>query len=132
MSDSLASKAAQLAEYLRELEQWLAAPADGPFSGAMQRAIERMIHLIVECAADAGDLWLAERDLEVGESAARVFRNLREAGLIDAKLEQSLRRAVSARNRIVHDYDRVRPDQARRDAAALLEDGRELLRRLLA
>ena len=131
MPPTLASKLAQLDRYLQELRSYLGEPA-GPAEGARVRILERMIQLIVECAADAGDLWLGDRGEALGESAAGVFRRLGEVGLISAEMQSRLRGYVSARNRIIHDYDRVTPDQVQRDAEGLAQDTGELLRRLMA
>lgn len=131
MPPALTSKLAQLDQYLQELQGYLDEPGD-PAEGARVRILERMIQLIVECAADAGDLWLGDRGETLGESATGVFRRLGEVGLITAEMQSRLRGYVSARNRIIHDYDRVTPEQVQRDAERLVQDAGELLRLLMA
>jgi uncharacterized protein YutE (UPF0331/DUF86 family) len=79
-----------------------------------------MIQLVIECAADAGDLWLQAAGQPPGQSAGGVFQNLHQAGCMDDDMRDRFRRYVRARNRIVHDYDLVRPDEvalARQDWA---------------
>jgi uncharacterized protein YutE (UPF0331/DUF86 family) len=132
MPPPLLNKLSQLDQYLAELRQWLDEYPEGKWSGAMERVLERMVQLIVECTADAGDLWLANRGHPVGETATGVFRELRAAGVMDEAMYGRFRGYVSARNRIVHDYDQITPVEVRRDAEGLARDGAELLRRLLA
>jgi uncharacterized protein YutE (UPF0331/DUF86 family) len=128
----LQDKIAQLREYIRELREALAAPEQSGRSGFLNRALERLVQLVVECAADAGDLWLEAHGRPMGQTATTVFQFLHEAGAIDTELQTRLRRHTSVRNRIVHDYDRVTEEQVRRTAEALADDAEELLRRLAA
>jgi len=89
-----------------------------------------MIQLVLECAADAGDLWLQDSSLPLGESAAGVCSGLAKAGLIDEAALRRWRRHVRAPNRIIHDYDQVDAAEVLRDAAGLLEDAVHLLQAL--
>jgi uncharacterized protein YutE (UPF0331/DUF86 family) len=132
MPPTLASKLSQLDRYLEELQSWLDRPAEGELAGGIDRILERMVQIVVECAADSGDLWLAEKGESLGESAAGVFRRLRDLDVLDEEAYGRFRTYVSARNRIIHDYDQVTPERLRRDAEGLARDGRELLRALLA
>jgi uncharacterized protein YutE (UPF0331/DUF86 family) len=45
--------------------------------------LERLVQIVVECAADAGDQWLVSHGRPLGASAAGVFGCLRDAGVID-------------------------------------------------
>jgi uncharacterized protein YutE (UPF0331/DUF86 family) len=132
MPPTLQEKIAQLRDYVRELRDTLAQTAGGDRSTLVTRALERLVQVIVECAADAGDLWLEAHGRPVGQTAATVFQFLHEAGAIDAEHQTRLRRHTSVRNRIVHDYDRVTPEQVRQTAEALANDAEDLIRRLTA
>src|SRR5436305_3929810 len=59
-SAELQQKLASLASYADEIEDWLAHPPDSGRPRALQRVLERLVQVIVQCAGDAGDLWLAE------------------------------------------------------------------------
>jgi len=128
---TLASRIAQLNDYRKELRQWLDEPAPGPWDRARLRVLERMVQLLVECAADAGDLWLEERGRPLGESATGVFQNLHREGVMDAEMLARFQRYVSTRNRIVHDYDLITPQRVRQDAEGLAQDVPLLVQALL-
>jgi hypothetical protein len=55
--DELRQKLISLASYADELDDWLAHPPDPSRPRALQRVAERLVQVIVECAADAGDLY---------------------------------------------------------------------------
>lgn len=129
MTPDLSRKLQQLSDYLDETRGWLAPPTPLPPHGA-ERILERMTQLIVECAADAGDIWLQENGRPLGQSAAGVFRNLHQAGKLDAVTAERFRAYVRTRNRIIHDYDLVDPRDVRQDAEGLVADLSDLLRAL--
>jgi uncharacterized protein YutE (UPF0331/DUF86 family) len=123
----LAAKVAQLRDYHRELNSWLSHPPAEPLT----RVLERMVQLVVECAVDAGDLWLDERGRPLGQSAMNVFQGLHNAGVLDTDMLERFRVHVKVRNRIVHDYDVIRPEEVRASAEGLSQDIPELIRALL-
>ncbi|MDQ7825995.1 MAG: DUF86 domain-containing protein [Candidatus Eremiobacteraeota bacterium] len=131
LPDDLKEKLNHLLSYLDELEQWLGAPQESIEKRGLQRIVERMFQLIVECAADAGDIWLDAGGFPAGESVRGVFERLREQSLIDE--EEILRFAeyVSLRNRIVHDYEKISGAMLLKTAPRLLSDCRLLGKRLL-
>ncbi len=132
MTPPLAAKLAQLGQYIEELRGWLNTPRTEEWGPALERILERMVQLVIECAADAGDLWLQDRGRAPGNSATDVFRLLSEAGAIDRKMYGRLRDHTRTRNRIVHDYDEITSAEVRQDAEVLAQDAADLLQRLLA
>jgi uncharacterized protein YutE (UPF0331/DUF86 family) len=121
-----------LASYVDELESWLTHPPEPDRPLALQRIVERLLQVILECAADAGDLWLTERGLPSGESARGVFQRLREAGTITPELEQHFATHTRMRNRIVHAYDEVDAPELIDQASRLPADARARLAALIA
>lgn len=132
MSTTLEVKIDQLADYHRELQEWLARPRGPEWDPLLRRVLERMIQLLVECAADAGDLWLERHGRPLGQSATTVFLNLADAGILNDEALSRYRRYIGSCNRIVHDYDQVQPQRVRADAEALAADILALIRALLA
>src|SRR5688500_15969476 len=93
----LQAKLAQLGDYVAELQRWLNRPGDAEWALAQHRILERLVQLVVDCAADAGDLWLGAHGHPLGESAAGVFQQLHQVGLLDRETAARFRRYVSVR-----------------------------------
>jgi uncharacterized protein YutE (UPF0331/DUF86 family) len=125
--DELRQKLVSLASYADELDDWLANPPDPSRPRALQRVAERLLQVIVECAADAGDLWLAEHGHPLGESVRGVFQRLQEVGLVTPDVGRRFATYTTMRNRIVHDYDRVDAREVVDQASRLAADVRVLL-----
>jgi uncharacterized protein YutE (UPF0331/DUF86 family) len=126
-SDELQDKLATLAENTDELESWLADPPEPSRPRALQRVVERMVQVIVECAADAGDLWLAEHGHPLGASVRGVFQRLREAGRIPPDLDRRFADYTNTRNRIVHAYNHLDAQEILVQGGRLVPDARALL-----
>jgi uncharacterized protein YutE (UPF0331/DUF86 family) len=131
MPPDLDSKLNELDRYNKRLQHWLQQAAEGDWGEALDLARERLVQVVVECAADAGDLWLGKNNHPLGQSATGVFQNLHRAGVMDTEMLARFRRYVSARNRIIHNYDQVTAEQIRRDALGLAQDIPALIRALL-
>lgn len=129
-SDALGQKLAVLAAYADDLENWLADPPDPSRPRALQLILERLIQVTIECAADAGDLWLVAHGHPLGESVRGVFQRLQSVGAIAPDLERRFAAYGRTRNRIVHDYDRLDPQEILDQAARLPVDTRALLQAL--
>ncbi len=129
--DDLKEKLNHLASYLDELDYWLAHPLEPDKARGTQRILERMFQLIVECTADAGDIWLDSKAFPAGESVRGVFERLREHSIIDDERTIRCAEYVSLRNRIVHDYERVSATLLQNRAPGLLSDCRFICRQLL-
>ena len=129
--EDLQGKLNSLVQYLDELEGWLESPEESLGGRGFQRIIERMFQLIVECAADAGDLWLQAGELPTGESVRGVFERLGGAEILDQESLTRFAEYVTIRNRIVHDYEQVNLSLLSRVAPALVRDGRMLAQKLL-
>jgi uncharacterized protein YutE (UPF0331/DUF86 family) len=128
----LQEKLANLSSYAQELESWLANPPDPARPGALQRIVERMIQVIVECAADAGDLWLAAQGHTLGGSVREVFQRLRDAGALTPEVAQRFFDYARTRNRIVHDYNHLDAVEVLHQAARLPADARAVVQSLMA
>jgi uncharacterized protein YutE (UPF0331/DUF86 family) len=129
-SDELGQKLASLASYATDMEGWLADPPDPSRPRALQLILERLLQVTIECAADAGDLWLATHGHPLGESVRGVFQRLQSVGAIAPDLERRFAAFGRTRNRIVHDYDRLDEQEILDQAARLPRDVRTLLQAL--
>jgi uncharacterized protein YutE (UPF0331/DUF86 family) len=129
--DELRQKLTSLEDYLDELDRWLTSPAEPTGPLGLRRIVERLLQVIVECAADASDLWLAEHGHAPGESMRGVFRRLQQEGVISLELEQRFANYTGIRNRIVHDYNHLDAAATLAQAPRLLADARTLLRLLV-
>src|SRR4051812_20725824 len=118
--DGLQTKLLALKAYLDELEHWRTNPAEPVGPRALLRITERLLQVIVECAADAGNLWLAKHGHPNGDSIRDVFRQLQEAGMLSAEVEQRFEGYVETRDRIVHDYNPLDPAGLAAQAPELL------------
>lgn len=130
--NDLQQKLLSLQRYLDELERWLTNPPEPTGPLGLQRITERLLQVIVECAADAGDLWLAEHGHPTGDSVRGVFRQLRQAGALSPELEQRFGSYTGTRNRIVHDYNHLDAASLAMEAPQLVADVRVLLHTLTA
>src|SRR4029079_3615002 len=93
----------------------------------------RLVQLVVECAADAGDLLLAEGGRPAGEATRDGFQTLHPAAIIRAALRRRFAYEYTAlRNRIIHQYDELDNAAVWRAARQLVLDGRALLAALIA
>jgi uncharacterized protein YutE (UPF0331/DUF86 family) len=91
----LQRKLSSLTGYLDELQAALPATRDEYLSApTVRRAVERLVQVVVECAADAGDLLLTAEGRTVGDSARDIFEGLHSAGIIDDALRQRFAYAV--------------------------------------
>jgi len=128
----LEAKLASLSSYVQELENWLADPPDPGRPGALQRIVERMVQVIVECAADAGDLWRAARGHTLGGSVREGFTRLQDVGALAPEVTSRFFDYARTRNRIVHDYNHLDAGEVMRQAQQLPADARTVIRSLLA
>jgi uncharacterized protein YutE (UPF0331/DUF86 family) len=130
----LERKLASLGAYLDELDVTLpGTPAEYASDATVRRAVERLVQVVVECGADAGDLLLAKEGRTVGDTARDIYEGLRSAGAIGDDLGRRFVRDYSGlRNRIVHDYDELDNAAVWRAARQLVPDGRELLAAMIA
>jgi uncharacterized protein YutE (UPF0331/DUF86 family)/predicted nucleotidyltransferase len=130
----LQRKLGSLATYLDELEATTPGTLEDYTSQPpMRRAVERLVQLVVEAAADAGDLLLAEEGQTVGEAARDIFEALHPAGVIGEDLRRRFAYEYAGlRNRIIHQYDELDDGAVWRAARQLVPDGRALLAALIA
>lgn len=103
-------KLADIERYLGELSQFRGIDAAAYAADwKTQRIVERTLHLAIEASMDVADHLVADRRLPIPETAADTFTALADAGVLDADLGRALRRMVSFRNILVHDYARLDP-----------------------
>jgi uncharacterized protein YutE (UPF0331/DUF86 family) len=130
----LQRKLTSLGTYLSELATILpGTPTEYLSNTTTRRAVERLIQVIVEAAADSADLLLAEESHPAGDTAREIFEALRAAGIVDDALGRRFAYEHSAlRNRIVHDYDELDNPTVWQAAGQLVPDGRALVAELTA
>lgn len=130
----LQRKLTALAAYLDELDATLPDTlVSYTAHSTVRRAVERLVQVVVESAADTGDLLLAEEGRVVGETARDIFEGLHSAGVIDDTLRRRFAYEYSGlRNRIVHDYDELDNAAVWQAARQLVPDGRALLAALIS
>ncbi len=69
--------------------------------------VERIMHLLVECASDILNHLLADRGLPPAASYADTFIQSGEAGFLDPALAERLKGSAKMRNRLVHMYSDI-------------------------
>jgi len=74
-------------------------------------ATERHIQIAVECCLNMGNHVIAGLVLKRADSYAQVFTRLEESTIIDAELAGTLRKAARFRNRVVHLYLDLTPQE---------------------
>lgn len=107
----LREKLAELKKYLAEYEKakptWYAYRSD-----VIQKAAgERYFEKIVECATDVAILVAKAHKLERPEDDVAVFEALAKHKLLTSRTAESMRKAKSMRNFIVHQYGKVKDDE---------------------
>lgn len=132
MPPPLADTLARLGEYIDELRHLLVLSTEPALRVVVERAIERMVQVIVACATDAGRLWLTDHGSLASDAPATVFAELLAVGAIPENLARRAQRDVAVRERIDRNSEGLTPAGTRRDAEQLAEDAEELLRCLLA
>lgn len=103
------AKLATMERYLDELGQRLPPDESSYLSDRdRQLTVERLCHLVVECAVDANDLLLNGLGQPPPASARDSFDGVERLGILDAALAQSFRATfIGFRHRLVHDYERL-------------------------
>lgn len=96
-------KLAHLHGYLHDLEALV--PLDPLLRQAQHYAIERLLQLLCEAAADITLQILRDQGVAPPESYRAVFERVRDLGLMPADLAAEMIRACGMRNVIVHLYD---------------------------
>ena len=104
-ADKLEEKLMQLADAARQER------ADFIGDDMMVSATERHIQIAVECCLNIGNHLIAGLGFKRADSYAGVFTRLVEARLINPELGEILRQAARFRNRIVHLYIELTPDE---------------------
>lgn len=96
-------KLAHLHGYIQDLASF--APLDPAQRQAQHYAIERLLQLLCEAAADIALQILRDRGVAPPESYRAVFERARDLGLMPEDLAADMIRACGMRNVIVHLYD---------------------------
>ena len=92
-------------------------------NATVRRAVERLLQLSIESAADACAALLGQLGRPPAPTMRGEFEAAGEAGAVEPELARRLAAAAGLRNRLVHDYERL-------DDAAVLAAAREVLRDL--
>jgi len=108
--DLLREKLDYLMERVSELEQYREMAFHRFLaSQAAQRHIERLLQILVDCAADVCALALELRDREAETTYAGLFRQAASEQLVPQELAEILVGWARLRNRLVHLYEAVAP-----------------------
>jgi uncharacterized protein YutE (UPF0331/DUF86 family) len=102
--------------------------------GSLERvaAMERMLEVAIQAAADVAAHLIADHGWATPETAGQSFAELARQGLIDEGLAQRLRRAVGLRNLLAHDYLDIDPARLFEGLRADLSDLRAFVTAVLA
>lgn len=107
----IGQKMANLTSYLRELEPLVKGrfPSD-KWSAMQQRAIERLVQIIIESLVDINALLILDAQTPPAASAREGFEAVHALGVIGDRLRERFGQDyVKLRNRIVHAYDKLEP-----------------------
>jgi uncharacterized protein YutE (UPF0331/DUF86 family) len=120
-NDVARRKLAALGDHLHELERILPSTLSAyERDGVRRRAVERLLQLLVESAADLFQRLLVLRSVAAPQDYRGIFRAAAKAGLVPEDLLGRLDPFASLRNVLVHEYDEVD------DAVVFTEAGRAL------
>lgn len=97
-------------EQIKGLLAAVQALLDRPFDAFVKdetvvRAAERNFELIVELASDINTHLLIEKTGKTPDSYKQSFSDLGAAGIVEARLAESLAESAKIRNVLVHEYD---------------------------
>lgn len=103
----IGQKMANLTSCLGELEPLVTGAFPGPkWSRVQQRAVERLIQVVVESLIDVNTLVVADAKAPPATSAREGFERVHSLGVIQTRLlDRFGHEYVKLRNRIVHAYD---------------------------
>jgi uncharacterized protein YutE (UPF0331/DUF86 family) len=122
-----------LVGYADELRPLVEGSASGgpAVSNVTRRAIERLVQLLVEVAADGNGLIVAARGGTPPVTARESFVAVRDLGVLPHALaERFIASYVGLRNRVVHDYDTLDHRLVRQAARRLAADAVAYARRV--
>ncbi len=94
---------------------------------ALERAVGRVQNFVAELAVAGSRLADLSRLADAGSPAQRAFEELREAGVIDARLGRRLTRAQRARSAIEHSYLQTSAGDVHRAATLVHESARDFI-----
>lgn len=122
-------KLTRLSRYLAELEPH----RDVPFetygaTGGPRREIERLLHLIVESAADINVHVVTEINGRPPEDYRGSFFDASHCGLLPAGLAERLAPSAGLRNALVHDYGDIDDERVHASIGRALDDFDEYAR----
>ncbi len=104
-------KLADLAQYVSQASEYTELRAeDYRRDWRTQRIVDRTLQLAIEVCADVASHLISDRGLRPPGTYADAFEVLREAGLLEPRLGDSLVRMARFRNLLVHDYARIDPE----------------------
>ena len=106
MSDILLQKKVSIERCIKQARDYYAIPSEKPFADDFykQDAIVANLQRACEQCIDMANHVVRLKKLGLPPSSAESFTLLRQAGIIDAKLEKKLIGMVGFRNIVVHQY----------------------------
>ena len=120
---SLARRLEKLDEYLEFLGRYRGIGLDEFRSDELvSAAVERKLHLAIECVLDIGAELIASKGLREPGSYRDVILILGEAGVLPQEFASAFARVAGFRNVLVHDYAEVKPELVHRQLREGLGD----------
>lgn len=108
--DTVKAKMSKLARFLEELREVSPAGSLSEYRAdtAKRRSCERLIQLIVECAADINSILVVESGHPAPRDYYDTFIKAGESGVISTSLSKKLAPWAGLRNRLVHEYEDIK------------------------
>lgn len=101
-------KLTELEEYYTQLQEFSSVSLTAyQADWKTQRIIERTLQIMLERCVDIANHIISDKNLRTPKSYADTFVVLREAGVLDSQLTQTLEQMAKFRNVIVHGYDKI-------------------------
>lgn len=73
----------------------------------IQRIIERTLQIMIEICADVANHIISDKKLAAPQSYADAFKILRDEGILETELADTMQEMAKFRNIIVHGYDKI-------------------------
>ncbi len=129
--EAVKSRIELLRGYLSSLEELKSNEEEFYKSLVYRMAVERLLHLSIECLLDIPQHIAAAKGHRPPESYADTITVLEEAGLVPPEKADNYRRIARFRDVLVHAYVSIDPDRVFEVWMRELEDLREMARDLM-
>ena len=104
----LLRKLAELEEYLEQIKEYSNITVDEYSNDwKIQRIVERTLQMMIENCVDIASHIISDRKYRIPKSYADTFSILRNEGVLEKELFDTMERMAKFRNIVVHHYDKV-------------------------